>query len=96
MIEGVEQIFLISPPATSSAPDESLFSNQPHEWRAMGIVRKHISKSGKRVLVFRRQPVIGSSGVIPREAQSDVSARPIGGPAVRIDAFPGWLSSLSK
>jgi hypothetical protein len=62
----------------------------------MGIARKHISKSGKRVLVFRPQPVIGSPGAIPREAQGEAAARRMGSPAVSIDAFAGRLSSVSK
>ncbi|HTZ90291.1 MAG TPA: hypothetical protein VMA71_08120 [Alloacidobacterium sp.] len=56
----------------------------------MSITRKqHVSKSGKSILAFRRQPVIGSSGVIPRQAnstQGEDRPRPLGGPAVRIDA----------
>jgi hypothetical protein len=58
----------------------------------MGIARKqHVSKSGKRVLAFRPQPVIGSAGAIPREgngAQGESRPRRLGGPAVCIDAVP--------
>jgi hypothetical protein len=64
----------------------------------MAIARKHISKSGKSVLVFRRQPVIGSAGVIPREAngsRDEVRTRPLGGPAISIDAGPDWFSGRS-
>jgi len=62
----------------------------------MGITRKHISKSGKSILAFRRQPVIGSSGVIPREAngpETETGARPMGKPTVSIDAvfYPFFL-----
>jgi hypothetical protein len=64
----------------------------------MAIARKHISKSGKSVLVFRRQPVIGSAGVIPREANSSqdgARTRPLGGPAISIDAVPDWFADRS-
>jgi hypothetical protein len=62
----------------------------------MSIVRKHISKSGKSVLMFRRQPVIGSAGIIPRDAQSYTGIPRVGRPAVRIDAFRVEFSPLSK
>ncbi len=62
----------------------------------MGITRKHVSKTGKRILAFRREPVIGSSGVIPREAnapETETETRPKGKPAVSIDAvfYPFFL-----
>ena len=62
----------------------------------MGITRKHVSKTGKSILAFRRQPVIGSSGAIPREAngpENETEARPTGRAAVAIDAvfYPFFL-----
>lgn len=67
----------------------------------MGITRKHISKTGKSILVFRQQPVIGSSGVIPREAnapENEIEARPMGRPAVAIDAvfYPFFLRPTTQ
>jgi hypothetical protein len=59
----------------------------------MGTARKqHVSKSGKSILAFRPQPVIGSAGAIPHEAndaQDKARARPLGRPAVCIDAPSG-------
>jgi len=61
----------------------------------MGIARKqHVSKSGRSILAFRRPPVIGSTGAIPREsnsAQGEDRSRRLGGPAVCIDAASGPL-----
>ena len=63
----------------------------------MGIAGKqHVSKSGKSVLAFRRHPVIGSAGVIPREAQGVAGSRPLGGPIVPIDMVIGRLPLLGK
>lgn len=62
----------------------------------MDIVRKHISKSGKSVLVFRPQPVIGSAGVIPRDAQHEAGTRRMGSPAVYIDAVSGRFDSAKQ
>ena len=62
----------------------------------MSVARKHISKSGKNVLVFRRQPVIGSAGVIPREAQAEAGRRRIGTSPVRIDAARGTFGLLGN
>jgi hypothetical protein len=60
----------------------------------MEITRKqHVSKSGKSVLAFR-QPVNGSAGVMPGEAngaQLETRSRLLGGPVVPID-MPGRSS----
>lgn len=59
----------------------------------MGTARKqHVSKSGKSILVFRPQAVIGSAGAIPQAAnggQDEARLRSLGGPAVCIDAPSG-------
>ncbi len=65
----------------------------------MAIARKHVSKSGKTILAFRPLPVIGSAGVLPREANSapgEDRRRTLGGPAVRIDTVPDWSSGPSS
>ncbi|QNI32403.1 hypothetical protein H7849_26085 [Alloacidobacterium dinghuense] len=62
----------------------------------MDIVRKHISKSGKSVLVFRPQPVIGSPGVMPPDAQAEAGMQRMGAAPVRIDAVRNRSSPLSK
>lgn len=62
----------------------------------MDNVRKHISKSGKSVLVFRPQPVIGSRGIISSDAQVEAGMQRIGEAPVRIDAGRGKSSPLTK
>jgi hypothetical protein len=64
----------------------------------MGIARKqHVSKSGKSILTFRPQPVIGSTGAMPREANSaegEARSRRLGGPAVCISMRLRGRSSI--
>jgi hypothetical protein len=62
----------------------------------MDIVRKHISKSGNSVLVFRPQPVTGSAGIVPPDAQAEAGMRRTGAEPVRIDAVRGGSSPLGK
>jgi hypothetical protein len=62
----------------------------------METVRKHISKSGKSVLVFRQQPAIGSAGIIPPDTRIEAGLQRIGITPERIDAVHDRSRPLSK